>query len=111
MSPVLLAALERLAAARIEIIPTPGLTRHVVLARDGFASLVERTATGFGGIGAAGRVDSRGFAALVWRDGGPVFVSKQGEQTATPEEVETLRKFSADLAAALDASEPRNSSV
>jgi hypothetical protein len=111
MSPVLIAALERLVEAHIEIVPMPGLARHVVFARDGFASLVERTADGFGGIGAAGRVDSRGFAALVWREGAPLFVSKQGEQAATLEEVETLRRFSADLAAALNMTAPQSQPV
>ena len=99
-----MAALVRLAEAGIEIVPVPGLTRHFVLARAGFASLVERRGDGFGGIGAAGRVNARGFSALVWRDGAPLFVSKQGEEAATLEDVETLRKFSADLAKALTSS-------
>jgi hypothetical protein len=101
MDTALLAKLERLAQARIELVPVPGLERYFVLARDGFASLVERTPAGFGRAGAAGRVDEGGFAALVWRAGVGYFISKQREERATEEEVERLRQFSADLEVAL----------
>jgi hypothetical protein len=77
------------------------LTRYFVLARDGFASLVERRGDGFGKIGAAGRVDARGFAALLWRGGAAYFVAKHGEEAASAEDVAQLRQFSVDLEAAL----------
>jgi hypothetical protein len=102
MNASVLEALQRLSKARIEIVPVPGLTRYFVLARDGFASLVERSGEGFGKVGAAGRVDERGFAALLWRSGEPYFVAKHGEEAATKEDVERLRKFSVDLKAALE---------
>ena len=101
MDAATVAKLERLAAAGIELVPVPGLTRYFVFARDGFASLVERSGAGFGRIGAAGRVTERGFAALVWRDGAAYFVAKQYEELAGEGDVERLRRFSADLEAAL----------
>jgi hypothetical protein len=101
MEAATMAKLERLAAARIELIPIPGLERYFVFARDGFASLVERRGAGFGRVGAAGRVTERGFAALVWRDDEAFFVAKQFEERAGAEDVERLRRFSEDLEAAL----------
>jgi hypothetical protein len=93
--------LERLAAAHIEMIPVPGVSRHVVLGRDGFASLVECSPEGFGAIGAPGLVSERGFAVLVWRGEIGFFVARGFEQQATTEQVEALRKFSRDLSEAL----------
>lgn len=98
----ILGKLERLASHNIEIIPFPGLTGHVVFARDGYASLVERTPEGFGQIGSAGLVTERGFAALVWRDEQPWFVGRGFEQKATIEQVQSLRRFSADLRSAIE---------
>jgi hypothetical protein len=43
----------------------------------------------------------QGLAYLVWRDGLPYLAAKGGETPATPEQVETIRKFSADLKSAL----------
>ena len=93
--------LERLTAAAIEMVPLEGISRHVVLGRDGFASLVECGPEGFGSIGAPGLVTERGFAVLVWRGDAGFFVARGFEQQATHEQVEGLRKFSRDLAAAL----------
>jgi hypothetical protein len=98
--------LERLAEAGIEIVPMPELERYFVLARDGFAALVERTGDerngdDFGAIGSAGRVTAAGFAALVWRGGQAYFVTRQHQERATPDEVARLRRFSTELAAAL----------
>jgi hypothetical protein len=101
MDPAVLRKLERLANAGIEIVPIDGLTRHFVLARDGFAALVERASEDFGKIGAAGRVDERGFAALVWREREAFFVAKHTEVRATRDEVDGLRRFSSDLKQAL----------
>jgi hypothetical protein len=108
LNPALVRTLERLAAARIEMVSVPGLMRHFVFARDGYAALVERAtgvadrSAGFGQIGAAGRVTGRGFEALMWRDGQAWFVAKQYEQEATDEQVAMLRRFHDDLRAALD---------
>jgi hypothetical protein len=105
VDPTLLRKLERLAAARIEIVPFPSLPRYFVFARDGFASLVERSGDQLGQIGAAGRVTECGFEALVWRNGQPWFVGKQKEEAASEEQVILLRRFESDLAEALDATE------
>jgi hypothetical protein len=43
----------------------------------------------------------QGLAYLVWRDGQPYLAAKGGETPATPEQVETIRKFSEDLNTAL----------
>ncbi len=88
---------ERLVAANIQLIPLPGIARHFVFERDGFAALVERTPSGFGQIGGAGLVCDKGLAVLIWRDGDGYFVTKGFERKAEPAEIEELRRFSADL--------------
>jgi len=99
--PHVLHTLERLASRNIELVPLPGLERYFVLARDGFASLVERTPRGFGRAGAAGLVTAQGFAALVWREDIPWFVGKSFEFPAGQEQVASIRRFTADLEQAL----------
>ncbi len=94
-------SLERLAAARIDLLPLPGLTTHFAFHRDGFVALVERTPEGFGAIGSSGLLTEQGFAALVWRGDVAFFVRKGFEQAASAEEVERLRAFSSELEAAL----------
>jgi hypothetical protein len=47
--------------------------------------------------GSTGMMTEQGVAYLVWRDGHPYLVAKGGETPATPEQVETIRKFSQDL--------------
>ena len=81
----------------IEAAPVEGMARHVVFARGGYAALVERTADGLGRVGAAGLMTSTGLAMLMWREGKAYFVTKNGEQVATDEEVSALRSFSSDL--------------
>ena len=51
--------------------------------------------------GSTGLMTEQGLAYLVWRDGQPYLAAKGGETPATPEQVETIRKFSEDLGAAL----------
>ena len=96
---------ERLVVARIELLPAPEVTTHFIFTRDGFVALVERRASGFGGIGGAGMLvsSSGGLAPLVWRDERAFFVARGFEQEASPEEVEKLKQFSADLKFALAA--------
>lgn len=101
MDAELLAKLERVLAARIELVPDIQITTHYVFARDGFASLVEKRAGGFGNIGAPGLVTESGFAALLWRDGMGVFVGRGFEVPATAEQVEQIRAFDKDLNEAL----------
>jgi hypothetical protein len=98
----LLAQLERIAAAGIQLLPTPELPRHFVFERAGCAVLVERRDNEFGGIGSPGALTERGFEALVERPGGPAFVFKGDERPATPEQAETARALLRDLRQALN---------
>ena len=93
--------LERLAAAGIQLLPAVEITTHYAFERDGFVALVERTGEGFGGVGSAGILTGRGFAALVRRGERSYFIAKNFEHEASPEQVEALRNFSADLCAAI----------
>ena len=95
------ALLERLAAANIQLAPMSSSSRHIVFERDGFLALVERTESGFGGVGSAGRLTEKGYASLMWKGGRHYFVAKNYEQPASAEEVEGLRSFQKDLDAAL----------
>jgi hypothetical protein len=95
------AHLERVAALGIRLLPIAGIETHFVFERDGYAALVERTAEGFGGIGAAGLLTPRGLAPLVWRSAEPFFVLKDFTEPASPAQVDSLRRFSTDLAKAL----------
>ena len=95
--------LERLAALGIELLPLPGLERHFVFARDGYATLVERRESGFGRLGAPGLITEHGLAMLVWRQERPFFVVHKNELPASPEQVAALRQFTSDLERALHA--------
>jgi hypothetical protein len=52
--------------------------------------------------GSTGLMTEHGLAYLVWRDGRPYLAAKGSETPATLEEAEEIRKFSEDLAAALN---------
>jgi hypothetical protein len=93
-------ALERLAAAGIQLLPAQ-LASHFVFERGGFVCLVERAGEGFGNTGSPGLITEKGFAALVWRGDNAWFVGKGFEQPATAEQVQEMRSFDADLRAAL----------
>lgn len=101
MDALLLGKLERIAAARIELIPDLKISTHYVFARDGFVSLVEKREGGFGNIGAPGMVNEHGFAALLWRGKRGVFVGRGFEVFATGEQVAAIRAFDRDLNEAL----------
>jgi hypothetical protein len=100
-SPDISEKLERLVAARIQMLPAA--ERHFVFERDGFVALVERLDDGFGNIGGAGVLWDKGFAALVHRADGAYFIAKGFEQRATEEQVSLLREFQEDLQRALSA--------
>ena len=51
--------------------------------------------------GSTGMMTEQGLAYLVWRDGQPYLAAKSGETPATPEQVDTIRRFSQDLNSAL----------
>jgi hypothetical protein len=89
--------LEKLAAAGIRLVPAVEISNHFIFERDGFVALVERRDDRFGRVGTAGLATEKGFAALMWRDGQACFVGRGVEQPATPEQVETLRRFQQDL--------------
>ena len=93
--------LQRLVSAGIQLLPLEQISGYFVFERDGYVSLVERTETGFGRIGASGLLVERGFAALVWRGGDAWFVAKGFEERATEDQVVKLRSFAADLENAL----------
>ena len=67
--------LERLAALGIELIPMPGLERHFVFSRDGFASLVERRESGFGRLGTSGLITEHGVVPATLQGIGPIGAS------------------------------------
>jgi hypothetical protein len=52
--------------------------------------------------GSTGLMTEQGLAYLMWREGQPYLAAKGVETPATPEQVETIRKFSQDLQAALE---------
>lgn len=96
------AILERLAAARINLLPLVEIATHWVFERDGFIALVERTPdNGFGRIGAPGLLTERGMAVLIHRGDKSVFVAKGFEQEAGAGQIEDLRRFARDLERAL----------
>lgn len=97
----MIAQLEKLAAAGIELVPTASLPNHFLFTRDGFVSLVERRGETFGSIGTPALVTDHGLALLLWRGEMAVFVAKDHEQPASGEQVEALRRFADDLTAAL----------
>lgn len=89
--------LQRLAAARVQILRMESLSRHFVLERDGFVILVERREGGFGNAGSAGLTTEHGFAALVQRNDEFRFVTRGFDQLATPEQIAALRLFEKDV--------------
>ena len=93
--------LERLEALEIRPVAGLELPRHMLFERNGFAALVPREGCGLAGAGAAGKILATGFGVLVWRGGAPFFQTKQETAPARPEDVEQLRRFAADLEAAL----------
>lgn len=57
---------------------------------------------GSGNQGSTGMMTEQGLAYLGWRDGRPYLAAKGGETPATPDQVETIRKFSEDLGRVLN---------
>jgi len=90
----------KLAARGFEVAELP-LARHVVVAREGFAALIERRGDGAGRAGTPGVVTEKGMAMLVWRNGRPFLVARGLQIEATEYQVEGLRSFATDLEEAL----------
>lgn len=96
--------LERLVAAEIQLFPAPQLPHHFLFYRGRYAAMVERRGDGFGGIGSSGLLVDQGLLApLVRRGDEAFFVARGFEQAASADDVEGIRRFSADLARALGA--------
>jgi len=95
-------ALQRLAAASINLIPLD-LEGYYAFERDGFLALVQRCKDdAFGQVGSAGLLTESGLAPLVWRGDQPVFASRSvPDSPATSEQVEALRRFQKDLQTAI----------
>jgi len=97
LNPKLLAQLERIASAGIQILPVPEIASHFVLERKGRVVLVERREDGFGAAGSPGALSEKGFAALVQRDGRDWFIGKNESREATAAEAEETRRLYRDL--------------
>ena len=90
--------IEHLARSGFRLLPAFQIATHYVLERDGFVALVERSSDGgFGQAGSPGLLTEGAIAQLVWKQEGPRFVAKGFDQPATPDQVERLRRFDADL--------------
>ena len=92
MTPQLAARLE---AANIQSFATEkGYTFYT---RDNCAAIGRE-----GSLGSSGMMTDAGLSYLTWRDGQPFLAAHGGNAIpASPEQVETLRRFSEDLKAAL----------
>ena len=101
LHPDIIIQLERIAAAGIRFLPTPQLSHHFVFERDGFVLLVENKEGRFGSVGSPGLLTTRGFAPLVEKNGRKVFVAKDYEQEATPEQALAINQFFTELKAVL----------
>ncbi len=100
------AKLQKLVDANIGLLPAVGLNSHFLFVRDEFVALVERRGTDFGSIGSAGVLhttesNETKVAPLVWRGAEPWFIAKDFATAASASQVEALRSFQSDLAAAL----------
>jgi hypothetical protein len=89
--------LQRLTDLGFQLVPLPDISHHFALERDGFVALVTLKGGEIGESGAPGLLTEYGFAALVWRESEPWFVSKGFERRATGNEVQTIRQFGHDL--------------
>ncbi|MBY0506338.1 MAG: hypothetical protein K2X03_20635 [Bryobacteraceae bacterium] len=87
---------ERLANFGIEVVPA-GLANHLVLSRDGFVCLLERS----GRLGSVCKLTATGFAVIQWDGDQAFFVAKGERQAASPEEIVACRAFARDLQQAL----------
>lgn len=102
LTPEILATLQRLADLNFELLPMPEITTHYVVSRGEFVAMVARRENGsFGSSGNPGKVGERGLALFVRRDDRMVFASKGFEELATPEEIEAVQAFAAELKQAL----------
>lgn len=102
MNAELLAKLQRIAEAGIEMLPVAEMPNHFVFTRDGMAVLVERCGDGFGGVGSPGRITERGYEPLMSGGGVEAFVFKGREEAASAAEARAARSLLADLRSAIE---------
>jgi hypothetical protein len=74
---------------------------RAVLAREHCMAVVELSATGAVSIGSTGIMTTAGLAFLLWRDGKAYLAAKGNETQADAAQVESIRRFSADLKSTL----------
>ena len=77
----------------------------LLFVRDNCMATAGHTADGGLTLGSTGMITDRGLAYLVWRDGQALLAAKGSETPASPEQVDTIRKFSDDLKSALQLAE------
>jgi hypothetical protein len=65
--------------------------------RENCVAMVHFTQSGDASIGSSGMMTESGLAYLMWREEGPRLVGKGVDAPASPEQVETLRRFAEDL--------------
>ena len=91
---------ERLADLNIQL--AAQARDYCLFVRGKCLALAQSAGETFTSIGASGIMTENGIAYLVWREGSPVLAAHGGhEQPPTPEELETVRRFSEDLKSAL----------
>jgi len=89
--------LQRIYLAGFEIEQFDRFPGAVGVVRDGAIALLQATPTGLNMIGTPGWRMGEALGVLVEKDGRKVFQSKSEIVDATPERLETLRRFSDDL--------------
>ena len=89
--------LQRIYVAGFELQTFDRYPRAIGVMRDGCIALLEATPDGLRMIGTPGWRMGEVLGVLVEKDGRPVFQSKELVEEATPERLDTLRKFRADI--------------
>jgi len=88
--------LDRLAALGIERVEALELSHFVFVTRGPFAALLEHRNGRIVRIGTSGIVTEGGLGMLMWWGGEAWIVAKGNDRRATADEVDGLRRFSAD---------------
>jgi hypothetical protein len=74
---------------------------YTIFVREECIALAQSDDSSFTSLGSSGMMTEKGLAYLVWRNGNPLLVAKEGEVPAEAGQVERIRKFSGDLKSAL----------
>ena len=89
--------LQRIYLAGFELQTFDRYPRAIGVIRDGFIALLEATPQGLRMIGTPGRRMGEVMGVLVEREGRQVFQAKEQVEEATPEHLESLQRFRADV--------------